>query len=424
MHIILLVVFLLIVVLYFGFNSRQQSGFISIDAKPEAQKDISEQVAPVFISDGKLFSFGSNQKTNQIESPYVEDMSARFERNKKLAGWKEGTTWDTSFAQMRGMGERHEESNIEFSSVTRFGEKKLLYFLKGAGFGGLFEYCMATGDELRIMHRQNLHYQDLSRPNDRSQVLLSAVEEGGGANIAVTQPKENVFQELTGGDTLDTAPSWVSNRPDQIVYQSQGLARDPKGYIKGVGPAEIILFDIKSGDMNTIFADDNMDYLKPGVSSNGSLYFISRPYDGEGAGQSNYLQDALFFPFRLLRAVFHYLNFFSLMYSRKPLTSAGGPKMDRDIKDVVLQGRRIDAEKALRKRFAVNGVPSLVPSDWLLVRCDEHGNREVLATHVASYSLGEDDNVIYSNGCGIFYITPDGKHKKVTQENVIDQILL
>ena len=420
--------FILILLLGVGFWLWRAGATGGLSAGPsvrsEARQDISRTLEPLYISDGKLFSYSGGDKSNLIESKYVEDMQAREEKGKKLAAWKEGTTWDTSFAQMRGMGERHDEANIQFSSVTRSGDSKLLYFLKGAGFGGLFEYCLKTKKELRLMHRQNLDYRDLSRPNANEQVLLCAMQSGGNANIGLIEPHGNTYQELTGGDTIDTAPSWVWDKPNQMVYQSQGLARDPEGYIKGVGPAEIILFDTQSGDLSTIFADESSDYLTPQVSQSGSLYFIRRPYENAGYAPSSMVADALLFPFRLLRAVFHYLNFFSMMYSRKPLTSAGGPKASLDVKEVVLKGRRINTQKALRQNTGLNGTPSLVPASWVLVRCDKQGQQEVLATHVASYSIGDDDNIVYSNGCSVFYITPEGEHKKVLQEKLIDDVLI
>lgn len=424
MHLVL--IFILLLVLAFVLWQQFSSGPSSLAAstKPEAKEDISRQLEPIYISDGKLFAYSGAEKKTQIDSHYVENMKARQERDKKLAGWKEGTTWDTSFTQMRGMGERHEESSIEFSCVTRSGRGKLLYFLKGAGFGGLFEYCLETEKELRLLHSQNLDYRDLSRPNDLEQVLLCSMQSGGNANIAMIKPSANTYQEFTGGDTIDTAPSWVWNRPNHLVYQSQGLARNPEGYIKGVGPAEIILLDTQSGNLDTVFANEEKDYLRPQVSQNGNLYYITRPYESSGRSTSNAVSDALLFPFRLLRAVFHYLNFFSLMYTRKPLTSAGGPNTERDVKEVVLQGRRINAEKALRRNIGASGTESLVPSNWMLMRNDQHGNTEIVATHVASYSIAEDDNIIYSNGCSVFYITPQGEHKKVLQEKLIDEILL
>ena len=92
--------------------------------------------------------------------------------------------------------------------------------------------------------------------------------------------------------------------------------------------------------------------------------------------------DALLFSFRLLRAVFHY------------------PK------NILVQGKRIDAEKALREARAVHGVPSLVPADWQLVRRSPNGAEQVLATSVASYDIGADGAVVYTNGRGVFAIEP------------------
>lgn len=422
MHIIFLIVLVLFVVYYLYRNAVSSGIYLKNAVKTEANDDISATLEPVYLSDGKLFSYSGTRERIHIESSHIENMNAREERNNKQSAWKKGTTWDTSFTQMRGMGERHEESNIQFASVTRLAANKLLYSLKGAGFGGLFEYCLDQQKEQRLSHSQNLDYRDLSKPDALGQILLCAVQGDGNSNIAMIEPQTNAYQQLTGGDTIDSAPSWVTNQPNKMVYQSQGLARAGDGYIKGVGPSELILFDTKSGELETIFTDQDTDYLRPNVSQQGSLYFIKRPFEDTSYSQSNAILDALYFPFRLLRAVFHYLNFFSLMYSRKPLTSAGGPKATRDIKDVVLQGRRIDAEKALRQHSKINGVPSLVPANWVLVRCDKNGNQEELANHVASYSIGEDDNIIYSNGCAIFYISPAGEHKKVLQEKIIDDI--
>lgn len=422
MHIL---IFLVVLFAAIFFYLRQNSSIgITHSAGSESNENILNQLNPVYISDGKLFAKNHKDQIIQIESQYVQDMEAREERDKKLAGWKEGTAWDTSFTQMRGMGERHDERTISFSSATRLPSGKLLYFLKGAGFGGLFEYCATENRELRLMHSQALDYQDLSIANEDEEILLSAQQNGGIANIAVIDPSGKAYREVTGGDTMDKSPSWVPNRPNHIVYQSQGLARAEDGYVKGVGPAEIAMLDIRSGTLETVFADDSSDYLNPVVSHNGNLYFIRRPYNAEGYSQSNFVLDTLLFPFRLLRAVFHYLNFFSLMYSRKPLTSAGGPRVERDPKNLILQGRRIDAEKAMRKGIATSGIPSLVPADWVLIRCNENGQQETLAKSVAAYHLDRKGNIIYTNGCGIFYITPEGRHEKVVEDKPIEEIII
>lgn len=157
------------------------------------------------------------------------------------------------------------------------------------------------------------------------------------------------------------------------------------------------------------------------MSSVGDLYFIKRPYEPPHTTVGNLLLDTLMFPFRLLRAVFHYLNFFSMMYSKKPLTSAGGPRINEDAKTLILRGKRIETEKALKKLQPIQGAPSLVPQTWQLVRCKQNGEQTIIATHVASYCINNDDHIIYSNGCGVFYV--NGQLSiKVAQENLIEEV--
>jgi len=381
-------------------------------------------LSPLYISDGKLFKSDSKIGLRQLESHYIKEMKNRVEKSKKNASWKEGTTWDTSFAQMQGMGERPEGGEVQFTSLVRTSQTQILYFLKSSTFGGLFQYDLENDIELRLLHRQNLDYQDLSPANDKGELLLCAGQADGSFHIAKMGVDGEDYQELSGGDTLDAAPFWVWDKPGHVVYQSQGIARDAEGFIKGISPAVINLLDIETGELQTVFSDSDYDYLKPQVSKNGSLYFIRRPYVMEGHGNSNVLVDVLMFPFRLLRAVFHYLNFFSMMYSQKPLTSAGGPKVNEDAKKLIIKGRRVEAEKALRKAQMVQGVPSLVPASWELICCDQDGKQRVLATNVASFNLCEEDRLLFTNGCGVFYIDNEGKHYKLLQDKLVEEAYL
>jgi hypothetical protein len=114
------------------------------------------------------------------------------------------------------------------------------------------------------------------------------------------------------------------------------------------------------------------------------------------------------FPFRLLRALFHYLNFFSLMYTRKPLITASGPAVQADLKEILIKGKRLDAEAALRTGARLNGVPSLVPASWQLIGRSPQGEEHVLASHVASFDIASDGTILFSNGYGVFAL--DGPH--------------
>ena len=232
----------------------------------------------------------------------------------------------------------------------------------------------------------------------------------------------NQFREMTGGDTIDASPAWVPDDADTILFQSAGLARSPQGYVAAVGHMTIQKLNVRTGSIDTVLESAAHDYMQPRVSAQGVLHFIRRPYELPNYSSGNILLDTLLFPFRLLRAVFHYLNFFSLMYSRKPLTGAAGPKVQADIKDVILKGRRIDAEKALRQESAINGVASLVPRSWELVSRNRQGQETVLATNVASYDLMADGSIIYSNGRAVFMLGQGGQTTLILKEDLVGDV--
>jgi hypothetical protein len=121
--------------------------------------------------------------------------------------------------------------------------------------------------------------------------------------------------------------------------------------------------------------------------------------------------------------VFHYLNFFSMMYSRKPLTSASGPAMQADIKDIILKGKRINAEKALRQGNDINGIPSLVPKSWQLICRTRQGQEQVLATNVASFDVTADGKILYSNGRAVFLLGANNESTLVLKSDLVSQVV-
>jgi hypothetical protein len=130
-------------------------------------------------------------------------------------------------------------------------------------------------------------------------------------------------------------------------------------------------------------------------------------------------------PFRLLHAVFHYLNFFSLVYSKKPLTTACGPDIKGDdLKSVMIRGKVIDAEKALRSCASTLGVPSLVPSSWELFRRSQNGREEVVASSVAAFDISSEGAIAYSNGRGIFTLAGRRKPKLILKANLIEDVIV
>jgi hypothetical protein len=356
-----------------------------------------------------------------MSSPYIQQVVDRLERSKERNAWKQGTSFQVAahggVRDFEGAG-----AGIRYSSAIFHTDRRLLYFLSDNAIGGLFSFDLDTGTERRLLHKQKLDLSDLQVDASGSRIVACSIGPDGISNIATLDIEGNQFREMTAGDTVDAAPAWVVGEPDTIVYQSAGLARSPQGYVAATGHTTIQKLDMRSGRMQTVLESTKHDFLHPRVAANGVLHFIRRPYEAASYSAGNILFDTLLFPFRLLRAVFHYLNFFSLMYSRKPLTGAAGPKVQADVKHIILKGRHIDAEKALRHENAINGVASLVPRTWELVSRTPQGQETVLATNVASYDLLADGSIIYSNGRAVFMLGRGSQSSVLLQADLIGDI--
>ena len=375
-----------------------------------------------YLSNGLIFYRERDGAVKQVHSLYAQAAADQRERARERHGWKQGT----SFGIAAGGGMRSFEGGeqaILATSAAFDADGNLLYFLKDATIGGLFSYEIASAKELRLLLKQGLHLCDLSPSPDGSMVAACSVQSNGRSNIALLKSDGSAYRDLTGGDSVDSAPTWVPGSPNCLLFQSAGLARNEQGYIVAQGHATIQKLDTDSGRIEAILDDASFDYLRPRVGPAGNLLFIRRPFESPHYGLGSMLADSLLFPFRLLGAVFHYLNFFSLMYARKPLTSANGPAVQADIKNILLQGRRIDAEKALRSARPVQGVPSLVPDSWVLVSRNQQGVEQVLATNVASYDISPDGALLYSNGQGVFVLDTDGVSRLALTNELVAEVV-
>jgi hypothetical protein len=130
-------------------------------------------------------------------------------------------------------------------------------------------------------------------------------------------------------------------------------------------------------------------------------------------------------PFRLVWAIFQYLNFFSTKYAGKPLTTAGGPKREgADIRQMMVWGNLIDAEQSARDAVKDPGEPpSVVPRTWELVARRTDGTLDTLAKGVVSFDVCADGSAVWSTGSAIYRRDPSGARQRLIQAPGIEQVV-
>ncbi|HEY9026230.1 MAG TPA: hypothetical protein VIP05_18170 [Burkholderiaceae bacterium] len=381
------------------------------------------------IANGELWLHAPGAGPRQIESPFARELIERDLQSRRNTSWKNapreqqtGVIPTSSLWGRRGPGGDSAVLQPRFEQARRGDDDDTLYYLLSIGeTRGLFRRHLGEDREVRLFHRNGWNCEGFAyNPSDK-RLILAAQHANGSAHLEVYDDEGTRRGAITDGDCVDASPSLVPGRSRTVVYQSSGVARHPQlGHVMAVGHACVHLLDYGSGKMEVLLDDPKHDFVAPRMDAQGALYAIRRPAlkpQRERAGVA--LKDTLLMPLRLLKAIFGYLNFFSMVYGKEPLRSAGGPRtpeLDQDLGTLWLHGRMIELSKA---RSDPQYAGNLVPGNWELVRMARAGAPvEVLARHVAGFDVRDDGRIVFTNGYDILELEGGEKRTLARQEQV------
>lgn len=381
-----------------------------------------------YLARGKLYFKNGDLAARQVESRFGQDIINRTLQRQQRNEWKtQGASTPFSGAMLWGR-EQEDPHRLQviISAVARGPQDgELLYTLETDRVGGLFTYNWTNDEEKRLFHREAMHFRNLAVHPEWKLIAGSLHFSNGTANLGLVRGQN--LQQVTEGDSVDESPSWILGAGKRLVYQSAGVARNQQGYAAGLGPFGIHQLDLDGGALSIMVEDPKNDLLSPRMTEEGTLYFIRRPYETLGRkpiSPLGVITDILLFPLRLLRAVFYFFNFLSLTFARKPLTTSGGPRVEGDDeKTLLLRGRVIDAEKAMREGASAEA-PALVPPSWELVRRAASGEERVLARGVIAYDLDGAGDVIYTNGTAAYRIDRDGQSRLLFKAKLLEDLII
>jgi hypothetical protein len=364
------------------------------------------------ISDGTLWRIDGDRPPEQVESAFAQEVIARNERQRHTQGWKTAPreNYQGIIPQSMLWGGRGQAcANLvpaRFRYAVRGKDAGSLYYMIDLnGSSALFHYSIADKRETRIFHHAQFQCRGMAYDAERDALVISCENKDGTANLAVYDKDGNSKGAVTGGDAVDAAPSCSMRENGVVLFQSAGIARHPQsGHAIALGPSAINRLHYATGKLDTVAQDPAYDYLAPREDRKGNVYYIRRPYErSTGEHATSLLKDIFLFPWRIVKALFGWLNFFTTIYGREPLRSSGGPggnPLERDLASMWLHGRMIELSQVRRE----DGRGGLVPSSWQLRRISPDGQDTFVADHVVSFDLAEDASVFYSNGFEVFHI--------------------
>lgn len=380
------------------------------------------------ITNGELWLRGGAAGDRQIESTFAREMLQREADSRRTTSWKhadrEGSSGMLSGASLWGRGGAGGAlAPARFHYACRGVDANTLYYVLSVGRSvGLFRYLLDEQREVRLFHRQQVPVLGMAYLPQARHVVLAMGQPDGTAQLEVFDEDGNAKGAVTGGDSLDAAPAAMPGVPSTLVYQSYGVARHPEsGAVVAMAHSTVHWLDYRAGQMDSLLDDPAHDFIAPRIAADGTLYAIRRPVERpahEQAGSA--VKDALLMPLRLGKAVFGYLNFFSMIYGKEPLRSAGGPRapeLDQDLGKLWLHGRMIELSKV---RTDPQYAGNLVPGSWQLIA--QEGRRaspRVIASHVAHFDLAADGTVLYSNGYDVL-AWADGQTRSLGRHELVE----
>lgn len=388
-----------------------------------------------WISRGRLFVQTEGKPLREIESDFAKQAMTREIRDSQLNAWKgRSGVWGNLGMQPPGIApweDPDQRRQIRFAAAA--GGKtanEIFYVLDMGAVGGLFSYDMSSDIERRLVHRQGFVLKDLSRHPVDGELALALPRDDGTVGLKITRPDGLYGKDIGLSDSLDESPCWLSDGSKTLVFQSSAIGRNAHGHAIGRSPYRIELLNLESDELRTLHEEEGYDLLQPRVTPDGSLIFIRRPYQPRQEQQAVSLidvaMDVVLFPYRLLRTFVHFFNFMSMMFSGKPLISAGGPTPGKTPPKpyLMLWGQAVDTQRILNQDRNGTAKKPLVPKEWQLIRRRPDGTESKLADNVLSWSISSSGIIAWTDGRSLYRLTPDTRSETVADADLIERIVV
>lgn len=382
----------------------------------------------LYITQGKINLKQPDQPARLIESKFGQSLIDRASQIQERNAWKtkgSGAQFMSGRVLWGGSGADPMQMTMAVTGISRGTHSdQLLYSLATDEVTGVFALSNQGAEERRLFHTADFRISQLSAHPTEDRVAC-VIQHGDICNIATMRGDGLELTDVTQGDSIDRAPSWVPGSTHQLIYQSSGVARNQQGVFSGLAPARIEKLDLDNGEMVTLLHDEAHDFLDPRTDASGNLYCVRKPYHSlhPRFNPLRALLDLVLFPFRLLFAFFQFMNFFTIRYTGKNLVTSGSARQKQaDLRQMMMLGNLMQAQQEAA-HVSERDREGLVARSWELIKKSPGGELQVMEKGVLSFDLCDDGSIVFTDGSHIYLLRPDGKKEELVKDSFISQVV-
>ena len=371
------------------------------------------------IKDGKITEYNCDFYQNYI------DAEIRLRNSEE---WKHTGTGARFIGDERPT--RDDKNTIAYFNSLSFGknENEVIYSVTIDGLSGIMRKDLNADkdSESHIIHSRKLSFNGSDLNADDTSFVTCVSENYYNSHIALFNINNNDYATITYGDCYDFDASYSMQNDNHILFATKGVGRNADGEFVCYSPSSIMEYDVLSGDINELISGKD-SYCKPKDDENGNLFYIKRPETSERKTSVwKILLDIILIPWRILEAVYRYLEYFTLIYTGKKFvknSSNPAKPQDKTEKEILIEGNLINAENEyknnLRHKDAFAG---FAPRSWELIKRSSDGTESTLAKGVIDYCFTSDGELIYTNGKHVLLINRDGKTQKLADTSLCTKV--
>ena len=371
------------------------------------------------VKDGKIKDYNSDFYQNYINAE---------RRTRESDEWKHLGAG----ARFREDDYGYEPENTDefsyFNSLEFIDDDEILYSVTINSLSGIMRKNLSADkdSEGHIIHSRDVVFEGAIPNRDRTKFLTCVKDNFVNAHLSEYDLKTDDYVTLTDGDCYDSNPYYSQVNEDKILFSSKGAGRDSNGNFVRYSNAKICTYDRFSGDIDEIAADDAYSFVKPKDDKNGNLYFIRRLNEKPKKNFFKILLDIVLIPWRILQAIYYFLETFTLMFTgRKFIKDGSNPAKTRDKskQQTFIEGNLINAENEYKNNMRHKDANAgYAPWSWELIKRSPNGADTVIRHGVIDYYLSENGEIVVTNGKHVLLIDENGKEHKIADASLCTKV--